>query len=233
VLYVTETFLGTLRRVDASGLPRREVPKHLTLPALAERYWARVGWGGTPYPLPVWMHDREVEELVWQAWRDDLPQGHVVEVGCGWGASSFALAEANREKEGARGEHLFCFDPFNDGCDCHTHRQSQAYRAMRGQERAHLTLGTSDLVPVLFPPGSVRLALIDGDHSSEWARRDLSSVGTAMAEGGMILIHDVPTTMPEEPDGPGLLYREVQRGEWPGLTAEEPRIVTLGVIRIG
>lgn len=219
-----------LRSLPTEGLPTRRLPTGLDMATLSEDYWERVGWAGTPYPLPVWMHDREVEELVWQASREDLPVGHVVEVGCGWGASSFALARANEVRGSHAGAQLFCFDPFDDGGECVTFRQSQVYRAMRGQEWAHTILGTSDLAPVLFCQGEVRLALIDGDHSTEWARRDLENLRSVMAPGGVILLHDVHD--PQCDGGPGFVYGEVAAGQWPGLSVVEPRICTLGVIRV-
>lgn len=185
-----------LRDKEYAG-PHRDIP--LALWQLDYEYHCRVDWEGNPYPMPAWLHDREEEELFWQALRPDLPRGNILEIGQGWGASTFLLARGNelRQESGSwfYQEHLFSFDPLSLGSppnpSCDSFRAMVIHRALTGSEHlAHTIRGTSDLLSI-FTDNTCRLAFIDGDHSEEWCRRDLQAVLPKMVDGGLILIHDV------------------------------------------
>ena len=176
-----------------------------SLEELAEQYHERVDWPGSAYPLPAWLTSGEQGALLWEASRRDAPHGHIIEIGAGWAASSFILTRGNewRAKNSDRkGEHVFLFDPWGGKLDLH--RQSTLYLAITGsEETAHHIRGTSVLLEAgLIPDASVRLAFIDGDHSLEWAQRDLLAVARTMVDGGVVLLHDC------NQGGPGTVWRE-------------------------
>ena len=231
-----------MQSLPVEGLPPRVLPLGLELTELAEAFWAKVGWGGNTCPLPAWMHPREVEELLWWATRGE-PDGNIIEIGQGWGGSTFALAKANEWYCGrhCRHDHLWSFDPYPGEWPCDTFRQSQVFRAIHGIDCAHTILGTSDLVCEVCGPGSVRLALIDGEHDTEWARRDMDNILPAMALGGIILLHDVwnsgdtPLDWMHNDDalpdgGPSLIYKEAAAGRFSGVEAVG-RVLTLGILK--
>ena len=204
----------------------REVPSSLA--ELAAEYHRRDWCAGIPWPLPVLMRPREVEELVARAADRAAPGGHVCEVGAGMGGSTMALSVGN-EARGRVGEWVVSVDamwgPENEW------RAARVQRLCKRSVRTVFAVAESEFLSV-FGGGrpTWRLALIDGDHTEEAARRDLEAVAPRMVPGGCILVHDV---WRGEDGGPGAAFEWASWRVFGGVRlVPEPELVcTLGVFR--
>lgn len=211
---------------------RTDLPANLA--DLAREYHSRVDWDGNPYPLPAWMHLREVEELLFLASTSSLPHGHIVEIGQGWGGSTFILAKGNEMRhiqEPDEWGHLFSFDPYPGGKD-DTFRVCWIFRALCGSEHlTHTIRATSDIINLIFPENSIRLAFIDGDHLEEWAQRDLDAILPRMVDNGLILMHDVANSILSGPSAVWVRCKDSYRVGNVECIADQDPIVTTGVLR--
>jgi len=221
-----------LSYTDHVGEHRTDLPAQLD--DLAREFHARVDWDGNPYPMPAWLHWREQEELLFQASTPELPHGHIIEIGQGWGASTFLLANGNELRhirDPQEYGHLFSFDPYPDGKG-DTFRSSAIHRALCGSEHlAHTVRATSMVIPYLFRENTIRLAFIDGDHSEQWAQRDLDAILPLMVDGGLILMHDVAHALES---GPSAVWHRCKKGYRVGdvmCVADNDPIVVTGVLR--
>lgn len=118
----------------------------------------------------------------------DVDGGAVVEIGRFKGGSTLLLAAAL----GGRAE-LWSYDIHASHQATYTgadldEELRDALRRLSLEERVHLVVGDSRLVPP--PEGPIELLFVDGDHSYEGVSADWSHWGPSLAIGGHALFHD-------------------------------------------
>jgi predicted O-methyltransferase YrrM len=126
-----------------------------------------------------------------------------VEIGCWQGKSTVCIASGLRQQQGAL---LTCIDPFDasgDGESASTYgeRAAEIGTPLRDAfEQNLLAAGVRDVVDVL--PGfsheliaafaaPIDLLFLDGDHSYDAVRRDVSDWAPKVRPGGWLAMHDV------------------------------------------
>lgn len=185
-------------RVD---LPDPILPPGFDLAQIGHAFWARLtGWEVCPAKeLFAWLHVREQLELAAQAFSPDLPHGDVLEVGAGWGASGTLLAIGNEAR--GRGELVTSLDVATSFQRAWIDR---ALQPLCVDCRPASTETFSDWTPL-------RLGFVDGDHSPEWAWKDVKAVGAHIVDGGVLLLHDCHS--PACP-GPSEVWEKAEREGW-------------------
>lgn len=163
--------------------------------------------------IPGFLSRRETLALR-QAARAVPPGGHIVEVGCWKGKSSYCLAR------GLRFPGSFtAIDPFDargEGTSQDLYQKEQGdrdlesvfrdnVRPVMGRHEFRVIRGTSSSYPTNGPP--IDLLFIDGDHSWEAVSRDLSRLEPFLKSGGLLLLHDCAAYSPTE--GPRRLRDEI------------------------
>jgi cephalosporin hydroxylase len=152
---------------------------HNVLPGFLELY------AGGPNKLgPVFAKDAS---LLFALTRMLMPKA-IIEIGVGLAASDIAFAEALRQN--GRG-HLFAVDVTQFSID--RSRRLLGYHGLarfvtffKGNSR---DVSTRDQVAAMA--GKAEILFIDGDHSFEGARADFELFHELVADGGVIVFHDV------------------------------------------
>jgi hypothetical protein len=133
------------------------------LPALfpyAKNFWGEWGLG-----WPAIQHPEELVTLARYAADPDLPAGNILEIGCALGGNLLAMSVAATHWR-KRGERVIGIDNlvgFGDPPD--PIALSLLLRHVSSQWRTDLIIGTSHHLAYAGWTRTVRLALIDGDHS--------------------------------------------------------------------
>jgi len=207
--------------------PEPTLPNGLSVEATVAPYWFRVtGWEVCPAnELFAWLHRREQIELLRWASAPELPAGDVLEIGAGWGASGTLLAHGNAAR--GRGEGVWSMDI------CEGFQRDWVQRALRPAGVACVTATSETFTE--WP--ALRLAFVDGDHSAEWAWRDMENVTRHVVSGGVVLLHDCHDDIGRGQPGPSEVGEAArQRGylEMGGarLIPDPPLVCTLARFRV-
>jgi hypothetical protein len=182
-----------------------------------------------PAPTVVW--PEELAELARLAGDTALPHGNILEIGICWWGTGVAMWQS--AQEAGRGDELVVgLDPL---CDKASGFAGGAQGlAVLATVDAHPGMkyfdGTTDDLRKLNWGRSFRLIDVDGDHSHEWARKDLEYACSVVVDGGIIAMHDAT-----ESEGVPPIWQALERGDYNavGTVVLEPlRLVnTLAIMR--
>lgn len=145
---------------------------------------------GSP-PQIAW---EEIYYLTDLASSQDLPSGHLLEVGSAWGGSTRLLAVANRDR--GRGERMVSVDPVSEHLDpFRTVSMANALASIcRGEPAVHHFACTAQDLEAIGLGRVFRMTFVDAWHDYEPVLADLASASRLTLHGGVICSHDMALT---------------------------------------
>lgn len=140
-----------------------------------------------------------VLEALWLALLS-LDAKHIVEVGSGIGGSAALLSLGGAD-------HVVCIDPFKPYDEVTTTINRNVQEGSEGdfwatinwqgcKDRITLIKNTSDVAASEIAPMSCDLAYVDGNHTYEFAKRDIRNYWGKLKPGGLLVVHDFTTRFP-------------------------------------
>jgi predicted O-methyltransferase YrrM len=162
-----------------------------------------------------------------------LPEGIILEIGAAIGGMTAALRMAD-DRWRRRGERVIAIDPLVEHQSCGWGGAGAALTLLQQTFRYSAVALIVDNSSHLLATGwgrCIRLALIDGDHSYEWALRDLTNVGRCVQVGSIVAMDDIGWG-----NGVARLWDEI--GDAGGIDAGEAHMVVedrknnLGFLRV-
>ena len=184
---------------------------------------------GSP-PQIAW---EEIYYLTDLASSQDLPPGHLLEVGSAWGGSTRLLAVANRDR--GRGERMVSVDPVSEYQDTFrtVSRACALASVCRGEPPVHHWAGTAQDLEAVGMGRVFRMTFVDAWHDYEPVLLDLGSAARLTVHGGVICSHDMAHT--NNPGAERAWQEVVSRGGIPdedGIWVPEPGLVhSTGTLR--
>jgi len=199
-------------------------PLPLTIEEVAARWHGCAMWWGGGWSLPAMLRRREQEELILLASDPEMPEGDILEIGCGWGGSTLLLAMANGLRN--KNEKVFSVDSFvGEDADVRVALTRRSLRYIL--DEAMLIVADSKNLLSIWPENMrrFRLVFIDGCHEPQVVMNDFINASKLTVPDGIIALHDSGMT-PQHP------WRECKEGQLPNFECIEPLVNTLGRIRV-
>jgi MMP 1-O-methyltransferase len=179
---------------------------------------------------------------LYEAARQGLPHGPVLEIGTYCGKSTIFLAAAAREVGGRviTVDHHRGSEEHQAGWEYHDPGLADEHGTIDTLGRFRRTLATSGLEPYVIAvvgrstdvarvwQSSLGMVFIDGGHTDEAAQSDFAGWAHRVARGGLLVIHDV---FPDPADGGQAPYRIYRRALDGGAYVEHRVQGSLRVLR--
>ncbi len=143
-------------------------------------------------------------EALWlRHWASEVPPGgRIAEIGCGHGVSTACLAKAS--PEGVLIDAIDPFEPYTETALTTVENVVEGDEAdfwatldehACSRKVRHLKVSSADAAPHLGP-GEYDLFSIDGNHTEEWVKQDLTLAWQFTKPGGLVILHDFSTRFP-------------------------------------